>query len=135
MQFCHICISFSPSGRRRGRERAFMKKRAVMSALRAAVCAAVFLSLALIPPETLAPHSFCPIFHLTGRRCPGCGMTRAFCCILHGRFADAFGWNPLCTVMFPLCVLLSIDEAATFVSRLCNKNRRSVAERLFGLNM
>ncbi len=35
------------------------------------------------------------LFHrFTGWQCPGCGMTRATHAALHGRFAEAFHWNP-----------------------------------------
>jgi hypothetical protein len=45
------------------------------------------------------------LFHrLTGFSCPGCGMTRAFHAALHGRFVDAFQFNPLGVMM--LVVLL-----------------------------
>ena len=37
----------------------------------------------------------CPILMLTGISCPGCGMTRAWVCALHGDIAGAFGWHPL----------------------------------------
>jgi len=66
-----------------------------------------------------ATHHFYPVcqFHrLTGLNCPGCGMTRAFYALLHGKFSAAlrdnallvlalgllaircswFGWNKFC---------------------------------------
>ena len=66
-----------------------------------------------------ATHRFYPVcqFHrLTGLNCPGCGMTRAFYALLHGKFSAAlrdnallvlalgllaircswFGWNKFC---------------------------------------
>ncbi len=45
----------------------------------------------------------CPIHHLTGLLCPGCGATRALAALLHGRLADAIHLNAL----FVLLVLPS----------------------------
>lgn len=42
------------------------------------------------------------IFHvLTGLYCPGCGAGRASFAILHGRFAEAFSYNPLMSLLLP----------------------------------
>ena len=42
------------------------------------------------------------LFHrMTGFDCPGCGMTRAAHAALHGRFGEAFRFNPLGMVLFP----------------------------------
>ena len=43
----------------------------------------------------------CIFYVLTGFYCPGCGAGRASYSILHGRFADAFCYNPLMTVLLP----------------------------------
>ena len=102
---------------------------------RTSLYALLFGSLAAVPPERLFPHSFCLLYHLTGRRCPGCGMTRAFCCILHGRFAEAWAWNPFSALMFPLCAALAADELAALVLRLAGRERRSLCERLLGLRI
>lgn len=37
----------------------------------------------------------CPIKFVTGVSCPGCGMTRAWLCLLSGKFALAFHYHPL----------------------------------------
>lgn len=41
------------------------------------------------------PHgiSLCLFHAVTGLECPGCGMTRAFCAISHGRIVEAFHLN------------------------------------------
>lgn len=42
------------------------------------------------------------LFHrLTGWECPGCGMTRAAYSALHGRWSEAFRFNPVGMVLFP----------------------------------
>ena len=37
----------------------------------------------------------CPIKYLTGISCAGCGMTRAWRCVLKLDFARAFSYHPL----------------------------------------
>jgi hypothetical protein len=44
----------------------------------------------------------CAFHKLTGWYCPGCGMTRAAHALLHGRCAEAFGYNPLVVPLLPI---------------------------------
>lgn len=39
--------------------------------------------------------AFCPLVIVTGLPCPGCGITRAFLCVLTGQFVRAWDINPL----------------------------------------
>ncbi len=39
--------------------------------------------------------AFCPLVIITGFPCPGCGITRAFFCVLTGQFQRAWSLNPL----------------------------------------
>lgn len=50
----------------------------------------------------------------TGLSCPGCGLTRAFVAIAHGRFADAWILNPFA---FPLFLLALMGLAAPLLAR------------------
>lgn len=43
----------------------------------------------------------CIIKLLTGLYCPGCGAGRACFSILHGKFFDAFCYNPLLVILLP----------------------------------
>lgn len=49
------------------------------------------------------PH--CVFHSVTGLHCPGCGMTRATFAASHGRFAEAFRYNPVGVVLFPLAMV------------------------------
>ncbi|HYK85500.1 MAG TPA: DUF2752 domain-containing protein [Ktedonobacteraceae bacterium] len=57
----------------------------------------------LVPTSWLEGHrSICLIYNVFGVRCPGCGMTRALSCAVHGRFKQAFQYNRLVVVVLPL---------------------------------
>lgn len=44
----------------------------------------------------------CLIKNITGYECPGCGMSHAVISVIHGNFSDAFNYNKLVIVIFPL---------------------------------
>ncbi len=46
----------------------------------------------------------CMFKKMTGMPCPSCGMSRAFCSISRRRIADAFGYNPLSVLLYPIIV-------------------------------
>lgn len=50
--------------------------------------------------------SICLFYHLTGLPCPGCGLTRSFVCLGHGRLLEALHWHPLGPAIFFLFALL-----------------------------
>lgn len=59
----------------------------------------------LIPREYLGEkYPLCLFRLLFNTRCIGCGTTRAFWSVLHLRFHDAFAYNRLVVITFPLCV-------------------------------
>jgi hypothetical protein len=49
--------------------------------------------------------SICVFYNLTGLKCPGCGMTRAFHAISHGHFAEAVHFNIFSPVVY-CCLML-----------------------------
>ena len=56
---------------------------------------AVLLAVAaLTDPGRPLPFEICPIHRLTGVPCPTCGMTRAVCHVVHGRWADSVASHP-----------------------------------------
>jgi hypothetical protein len=44
----------------------------------------------------------CQFHRFTGLVCPGCGMTRATHAALHGRFGEAFRFNPVGVIVLPV---------------------------------
>lgn len=55
-------------------------------------------------PNSLPWFPGCTFQRLTGLDCPGCGMTRAAHATLHGRIGEAFRYNPVGMILFPLAV-------------------------------
>lgn len=48
----------------------------------------------------------CPVYTITGLKCPGCGTQRALHSLLHGDIADAWRFNAGLLVCVPLLILL-----------------------------
>ena len=75
-------------------------------ALAVGACAVLLLAFSLYHFGPSAPWFPGCLFHqLTGLDCPGCGMTRAVHATLHGRFGEAFRFNPVGMVLFPAALL------------------------------
>jgi hypothetical protein len=47
-------------------------------------------------------HSVCIYKLVTGHECIGCGMTRAVLSVIHLQFENAFKFNKLVIIVFPL---------------------------------
>lgn len=78
--------------------------------------AAVLAAAALLPPGWEAPLPLCAVKALTGLDCPGCGMTRAFVLIGHGRFAEAFALHPASPIAFLVTAGLAVGGIARLLS-------------------
>jgi hypothetical protein len=52
-------------------------------------------------PENSPLFPKCPIYLLTGYKCPGCGSQRAFYHFFHGELLTAFLYNPLMFLIVP----------------------------------
>ena len=50
----------------------------------------------------------CPIRHLLGISCPGCGMTRACVSALQLDFSAAFNYHPLWVLLLPTAIVIAI---------------------------
>ena len=60
-------------------------------------------------------HLICVFHELTGYYCPGCGSGRALRALLHGSFAEAFGYNALFLLLGVPCGVLLGWEYLRFV--------------------
>lgn len=58
----------------------------------------------------------CPLFHLIGLTCPGCGLTRAYAYAFRGDFATAFRYNPFFFTL-PLYVFVFAHRSCAFMRR------------------
>lgn len=67
----------------------------------AALLAATATVLYRFPPEDYHFYPQCPVFRYLHVYCPGCGATRAFAALLHGRFTDALHYNALVVFLVP----------------------------------
>lgn len=76
--------------------------------------AAVLVAAALLPPGWQTPVPLCLVKGITGLDCPGCGMTRAFLLIGHGRLGEAFATHPASLPAF----LVVAGMAATGLYRI-----------------
>ena len=63
---------------------------------------------AVFKPETLPQLPVCSFKQAVGRPCPGCGLTRSFCAISHGRFADAAHFNPFGFILYGMTIALAL---------------------------
>lgn len=83
------------------------------------------------------PYSYplpCLFYLVTGLYCPGCGAGRASYSILHGRFLDAFCYNPLMMILLPLIGLYIVARGADWVITGGNHvDRRISVKFLVGL--
>ncbi len=64
------------------------------TAVLALIAAGVLLAARVIPFERV-PFSICPMRNMLHPPCPACGMTRAFCRVMHGHWESAFTVSPL----------------------------------------
>ena len=76
--------------------------------------AAVLAASVALPTGWESPVPLCVLKALTGLDCPGCGMTRAFLLIGHGRLADAVAMHPASIPAF----LVVAGMALTGIARI-----------------
>lgn len=65
--------------------------------------------------------SICISVLLFNRECFGCGMTRAIQHLIHLEFKQAYGYNRLSFLAFPLIVYLIIEEFIKLFKEIYNK--------------
>ena len=76
-------------------------------------------------PEEYNIFPKCPVYTITGYKCPGCGSQRAFHNLFQGNFLTAFTYNPFMILLVPYVLLgIFIEYVANrlnpFVVRLRN---------------
>ncbi len=77
------------------------------------------LALFLLPLSYIdSMPSVCLIKNITGHECPGCGMTHAILNIFHGNFTQAFYYNKLVIVIFPLLSYIWLKTIAVSYKKL-----------------
>jgi hypothetical protein len=92
------------------------------------ILAAIALGLSfLLPKGGDLGVSLCYFKRWTDLPCPGCGLTRCFTCISHGRFHDAFNFHP----MGPLVYAIAVASALGLV---IGAERRMRLARWFSLH-
>jgi len=78
-------------------------------ALALAVVAALGMcALYVYPPAAVRFGPRCPFLALTGWKCAGCGGLRAMHALLHGRVAEAAGYNGFLVALLPAAAALSL---------------------------
>lgn len=63
----------------------------------------------------------CPVFMLTGLKCPGCGITRLLVSVARFDFASAFWLNPFLFVTGPFIVAAIVHSEVRYV--LCGSRQ------------
>ncbi|MEZ6109383.1 MAG: DUF2752 domain-containing protein [Pirellulaceae bacterium] len=58
-----------------------------------------------LPGMSVPLPELCASKRMLNYPCPGCGMTRAFISLGHGRIIDAWGFNPAALLLFPIIAL------------------------------
>ena len=81
------------------------------------VPAAILAAARLLPVGWESPIPLCLFKGLTGLDCPGCGMTRAFLLIGHGRFADAVASHPASLPAYAIVAGLAVTGIARIVRK------------------
>lgn len=90
-----------------------------IKALKLAFLTCAALAFFAIPKEYLGEKfPLCLFRVLTKHECPGCGTTRAFWCVLHLRFRDAYAYNARVFITFPLLLLCASEWVFRYKGRL-----------------
>jgi len=96
----------------------------ILYTVRISVFVFVLVFLSIIPFEIIEDGpAICVFKNLLGIECPGCGMTRAFSCIMHGDLIAAVSYNRLVIIVFPLfCLVLICDITSILKAFVINRH-------------
>ena len=59
----------------------------------------------------------CPVYTLTGFKCPGCGVSRMCLALLHGNIAEAFRQNRAVLLLTPAFVFIAVSYCIGYIRR------------------
>ena len=79
------------------------------------VPASVLAASTLLPTGWESPVPLCLVKWLTGLDCPGCGMTRAFLLLGHGRLGDAVAAHPASSPAYVIVAGLAVTGIVRIV--------------------
>ncbi len=68
------------------------------------LCAVAVGASFLLTPSALPAWDLCWFKSLTHHPCPACGLTHSFLAIGHGRWSEAWSYNPFGFVWYPLAL-------------------------------
>lgn len=80
-------------------------------------------------PDEPPGLSVCTFYTATGLPCPGCGLTRAFCCISHLRWGDAWSFNPFGFAWYAATLFLVIRPVLLRRENYPERERNAMASR------
>lgn len=78
---------------------------------------AIAVAAAVSPAQAAHGPVLCPFRRATGLPCPGCGLTRSWVDLLHGRVGDAMAANPFGIVALAAAAALVLVVTSTVVRR------------------
>lgn len=87
------------------------KRRAATVAIASVILAAMAVAAYTIDPADCRWAPKCAFHALTGWQCPGCGISRAAHAALHGRWAEALGYNWFFLISIPYAMAVAVVTA------------------------
>ena len=75
------------------------------------ILSGILILVLLVPPFHEERFTICLFKNITGIPCPGCGMTRAFLFLGHGKIYEATMLNPSSLLAFTIIIFLWINKA------------------------
>ncbi len=80
-------------------------------------CISYVLAIAFLPEAVSWSPFVCGSYRVLGLPCPGCGMTRAFACLVRLEPLDAMRFNPLIVVAAPTAIVMTCDSVLECLGR------------------
>lgn len=104
------------------------------------ILSCILLASILIQPFQDESFTICLFKNITGIPCPGCGMTRAFLFLGHGKIHEATMLNPNSLLAFTIIIFLWINKAVYIatgkeVRVYLTRREKILAYLLSGLSM